>query len=86
MHPVRAQRCSKTLLRDKTGFTLIEILIVVLLLGIIGTIMIDQLSTSAAPSGSITFNTTVPTPEAVVILTGQRCQATPRPKRPSSRN
>ncbi len=48
MHPVRAQRCSKTLLRDKTGFTLIEILIVVLLLAIIGTIMIDQLSTSTA--------------------------------------
>jgi prepilin-type N-terminal cleavage/methylation domain-containing protein len=44
---VRAKRHKGTL-QDNTGLTLIEILIVVLLLGIISTIMIDQLSTSTA--------------------------------------
>lgn len=47
MDVVRTKRHKRTL-QDKTGLTLIEILIVVLLLGIISTIMIDQLSTSTA--------------------------------------
>ena len=44
---VQAKRPQRRL-QDKTGLTLIEILIVVLLLGILATIMIDQLSTSTA--------------------------------------
>jgi prepilin-type N-terminal cleavage/methylation domain-containing protein len=44
---VRAKKRKRNL-QDNTGFTLIEILIVVLLLGILATIMIDQLSTSTA--------------------------------------
>jgi prepilin-type N-terminal cleavage/methylation domain-containing protein len=43
----RAKTHRRTL-RENTGLTLIEILIVVLLLGILATIMIDQLSTSTA--------------------------------------
>ena len=47
MQVVRAKTHRRTL-QDTTGLTLIEILIVVLLLGIIATIMIDQMSTSTA--------------------------------------
>ena len=47
MQVVRA-KTHRRALQDTTGLTLIEILIVVLLLGIIATIMIDQMSTSTA--------------------------------------